>query len=57
MPPLPQSLYEPDSLPVIVPKAPLKSNQVPEPDSLWLSGIALAGILLARRTPRRAGQG
>ena len=55
MPPLPQSLYEPDALPVIVPKAPLKN--VPEPDSLWLSGIALAAILLARRKPRRAGQG
>jgi hypothetical protein len=57
MPPLPQSLYEPDSLPVIVVKAPLKSSQVPEPDSLWLSGIALAAVLLARRKPRRAAQG
>ena len=57
MPPLPESLSEPGSLPVIIPKAPLKNNAVPEPDSLWLSGAALAALLLARRKPRRSPEG
>jgi hypothetical protein len=57
LPPSPPSPYVPGTPPVVIGKAPVKTNQVPEPDSLWLSGIALAAMLLARRKARRTRQG
>jgi hypothetical protein len=43
--------------PIVIVKASVNSAQVPEPDSLWLSGAALAAMLLLRRRPGRARQG
>jgi hypothetical protein len=54
---LPESLSESDSLPAGGGKAPVNDNKVPEPDGLWLSGTALAGVLLLRRKPRRPQRG
>jgi len=57
LPHLPTPPYGPGSPPVIIGKAPPKNNQVPEPDSLWLSGVALAAMVLVRRKARRGRQG
>jgi len=47
----PLESLRPDGLPTVT--APVKESAVPEPGSLWLAGLAAAGLLLRRR--RRAG--
>jgi hypothetical protein len=51
--PLPAGLTPLDLLPVVQDETPGKSAEVPEPGTPWLSGMALAAILLLRRAPRR----
>lgn len=46
----PLESLRPDGLPTA--PAPSKENAVPEPGSLWLAGLAAAGLLLRRRRPR-----
>jgi hypothetical protein len=58
LPPLPDTLSPSGAPPVVVGKTPAKASPVPEPGSLWLSGVALAAMLLLRRTlRRRSGRG
>jgi len=46
----PMESLRPDGLPTG--SAPSREQAVPEPDSLWLMGLAAAGLLLRRRRPR-----
>ena len=57
LPPLLPALTPPNTPPIVIAKTPARSAQVPEPDSLALSGIALALMLLLRRKPRQPRQG
>lgn len=46
----PMKSLRPDGLPTV--NAPSKEQAVPEPGSLWLTGLAAAGLLLRRRRAR-----
>jgi hypothetical protein len=53
-PTIPDELLSPSPFPPVQPgKTPPKPGEVPEPPTLWLSGVALAALLLLRRKGAR----
>jgi hypothetical protein len=53
-PSIPDELLSPSPFPPVQPgKAPTKPGEVPEPTTLWLSGAALAAMLMLRRKGAR----